>query len=353
MSYQRPQRLRFLQRLFLAISAISLLIPGIHILRSLLLGIDLKWSGEHILLHNILFTFTVSSAIFAANISTGRSLDKYLPWTGNVRRRIIVEFLITSFNAAIIMLLWTYMYFKLIDVQTEAFKIYLFENILIALIVNIIATTVMESNDIFQQWKASLVEAERMQKESLRTQYEALKAQVNPHFLFNSLNTLSSLVHADPYLAEEFIDEFARFYRYILEIRDKNLVSLKEEMEMMDTYVYLQKIRFGQALKLENHIGPAYAGHLIPPLTLQILAENAIKHNALSEEAPLRIELRVENGFLVIRNSLRQRQEAVRSTGMGLYNLKEKYRILSEAQPHFGLQDQQYVASVPLIIQQN
>lgn len=345
--------MRFLQRLFFAISAISLLIPGVYILRSLLAGIDLKWSGEYILLHNILFTFTVSSAIFAANISVGRTLDKYLPWTGNVRQRIIVEFLITSFNAAVIMLLWTYLYFQLIDVPSGTFKIYLFENILIALVVNIVATTIMESNAIFQQWKASLVEAERLQKESLRTQYEALKAQVNPHFLFNSLNTLSSLVHADPDLAEEFIDEFARFYRYILEIKDKNLVSLQEELEMMQSYIYLQKIRFGEALTVENRIDTGFLHHLLPPLTLQMLAENAIKHNALSPEKPLVISLEVKNGFLMISNNLQQRQAAVKSTGIGLYNLKEKYKILSEVQPEFKTEGRRYVASIPLISQQN
>ena len=353
MDHQRSQRLRFLQRLFFAIAAISLLIPGVYILRSLLLGVELKWSGEYILLQNFLFTFTVSSAIFAANISIGRSLDKYLPWTGNVRQRIIVEFLITSFNAAVIMLLWTYLYFQLIDLPSSSFKISVFENILIALVVNIIATTVMESNVIFQQWKASLVEAERLQKESLRTQYEALKAQVNPHFLFNSLNTLSSLVHDDPDVAEEFIDEFARFYRYILEIKDKNLVSLREELSMMESYVYLQKIRFGDALQVENRIDSGFMDHLLPPLTLQILAENAIKHNALSAEYPLLITLEIRNGFLLIRNNLQKRQEEIKSTGLGLLNLKEKYKILSETQPEFNQQDQTYTASIPLISQQN
>jgi len=350
---QRSQRLRFLQRLFFAIAAISLLIPGVFILREILLGTDLKWSSEYILLHNIVFTFTVSSAIFAANITTGRSLDKYVPWTGNVRQRIIIEFLITSINAALIMLLWTYVYFQFIDIPVGSFKIYLFENILTALVVNLIATTIMESNDIFQQWKASLVEAERLQKESLRTQYEALKAQVNPHFLFNSLNTLSSLVHADPDLAEEFIDEFARFYRYILEIKDKNLVSLREELSMMDSYVYLQKIRFGDTLQVENRIDNSFLDHLLPPLTLQILAENAIKHNALSPEYPLLISLEIKNGFLLMKNNLHQRQEEIKSTGLGLLNLKEKYKILSEAQPEFNQQDQRYVASIPLISQQN
>lgn len=349
----RAHRLRYLQRLFFAIAGLSLLIPGVYILRMLVLDGDFKWFGEHLLLYNITFTFTVSSAIFAANIAAVRMLDKRMPWSHYVQQRIVIEFLLTSFNAALIMLVWTYLCFKFFPVPNVSFNISLFENIQIALIVNIIATTMMEGSAFFRQWKASLVEAERLQKESLRTQYEALKAQVNPHFLFNSLNTLSSLVHADPDLAEEFIDEFARFYRYILEIKDKNLVSLREELSMMDSYVYLQKIRFGDTLQVENRIDNSFLDHLLPPLTLQILAENAIKHNALSPEYPLLISLEIKNGFLLMKNNLHQRQEEIKSTGLGLLNLKEKYKILSEAQPEFNQQDQRYVASIPLISQQN
>jgi sensor histidine kinase YesM len=353
MADQRSQRLRFLQRLFFAIAALSLIIPGLYILKTLVLDMPWDWAEENTLLYNVIFTFTVSAAIFAANIATVRWLDKSMPWRTYIVQRILLEFLVTSFNAAFIMLVWTYLYFRLVAVPDKIFSISLFENIIIALVVNIIATTIMESSAFFRQWKASLVEAERLQKEGLRTQYEALKAQVNPHFLFNSLNTLSSLVHSDPDLAEEFIDEFANFYRYILEIRDKNLVSLREELQMIETYLYLQKIRFGAALSLENHIDKSFLDHLIPPLTLQILAENAIKHNSLSTESPLTISLEVQNGFLIVSNNLQQRMEDVVSTGMGLYNLKEKYKILSEAQPDFGLQDQQYVAAVPLISQHN
>jgi sensor histidine kinase YesM len=353
MSDQRTQRLRYLQRLFFAIAALSLLIPGIHVLRTFIQGSSWHWNENLFLLYNIAFTFTVSAAIFAANITTVRKLDEVMPWRHYVRQRILLEFLLTSLNAAAIMIVWTYIYFWMVEIPSSILKPSLFENVLIALVVNIIATTVMEGSAFFRQWKASLVEAERLQKESLRTQYEALKAQVNPHFLFNSLNTLSSLVHSDPDVAEEFIDEFARFYRYILEIRDKNLVSLQEELEMMQSYIYLQKIRFGSALTVENRIDSGFLHHLLPPLTLQMLAENAIKHNALSPEKPLLISLEVRNGFLMISNNLQQRQEAIKSTGTGLYNLKEKFKILSEAQPEFKKGDRQYVASIPLISEQN
>jgi len=349
----RTKRLRFLQRLFFAIAALSLLIPGLYVLRTIMVGSGWNWNESTFLLYNVAFTFTVSAAIFAANIATVRQLDLVMPWKNYVRQRIVLEFLITSFNAAVIMLLWTYLFFQMVEIPYSSFKPSLFENILIALIINLIATTIMESSAFFRQWKASLVEAERLQKERLRTQYEALKTQVNPHFLFNSLNTLSSLVHSNPDVAEEFIDEFARFYRYILEIRDKNLVSLQEELEMMDSYIYLQKIRFGNALSVEKHIDSDFLQHLIPPLTLQVLSENAIKHNALSPEKPLVISLEVNNGFLMVSNNLQQRQEAVKSTGIGLYNLREKYKIFSEAQPEFITQGHQYKASVPLICQQS
>ncbi|MDF9798495.1 two-component system LytT family sensor kinase [Catalinimonas alkaloidigena] len=293
--------------------------------------------------------FTVSTAIFAANIATVRSLDKLIPWNRNVSRRILVEILITSLNAIFIILVWTYVYFYLLNVEDEQFTSSLFNNILIALIANAIATSIMEGSAFFRAWKASLIESERMQKEYLRTKYEALKTQINPHFLFNSLNTLSSLVHTDPDLAEEFIDEFARFYRYILEIKDKSLVSLEEELSMVESYVYLQKIRFGDALMIENHIGMEHMQRQVPPLTLQLLVENAIKHNALSAEHPLTIRMEVLEQCLQISNNLQKRDEDVFSTGIGLHNLEAKYRILSTKMPEFYPKEEYFVATIPLL----
>ncbi|MEK6478198.1 histidine kinase [Catalinimonas sp. 4WD22] len=346
---QRSRRLQVYQYVLIAIAAISLLLPGIFILKAIFTGSEWTIARESLLIYDIIFTFTVSAAIFAANITTVRGLDNFMPWNRYVGKRIILEILITSFNAILIITLWTYLYFFILSLEDTQFAPSLFDNIIIALIVNIIATSIMEGSAFFRAWKTSLIESERLQKEHLRTQYEALKNQVNPHFLFNSLNTLSSLVHTNPDLAEEFIDEFARFYRYILEIKDKSLVSLEEELSMMESYVYLQKIRFGNALIIKNSIEPEHMHHKLPPLSLQILVENAIKHNVLSADQPLIIQLEVANHCLRIINNLQKREENIYSTGIGIYNLKEKYRILTTATPEFYPEEARYIASIPLL----
>ncbi|WKN29827.1 histidine kinase [Porifericola rhodea] len=349
----RSPRLSRYRNILFAVAIMSLLIPGLYVIKTWVAGETWEALEQNHFWYSILFTFTVSAAIFAANITAVRKLDTWLPWNQYVAKRIALEIILTSFNAALIMLLWTYLYDQLFARSTDFYKSMLFNNLFIALIANAIATAVMEGSAFFRAWKASLIEAESLQKENLRTQYEALKSQVNPHFLFNSLNTLSSLVHSRPDTAEEFINEFARFYRYILEIKDKNLVSLRDEFSMAESYMYLQQIRFGKALQVHQNVFSEHWELYLPPLSLQILLENAIKHNAFSRESPLSIFIEVQNNYLIVRNTFQKRQEEVGSTGIGLYNLKEKYRLLSVQKPKFYKEDGQYVAHLPLLYKPN
>jgi two-component system, LytTR family, sensor kinase len=206
---------------------------------------------------------------------------------------------------------------------------------------------IWSNRDITERVKS---EREEIEKGVAQAQFESLKNQVNPHFLFNSLNVLSSLVHIDPDLSEKFIDQLARSYRYLLEQKDKELVPLKTEIEFANSFSFLLKIRFEDKLKINIKLPAEAMNDLIAPLTLQLLIENAVKHNTISIDEPLVIDLFMDaNNYLVVKNNLQIRVQRMPSTGVGLKNIINRYKLLTTAAPEFQISNDTYIARIPLI----
>lgn len=220
-------------------------------------------------------------------------------------------------------------------------------NLVLGLGITVIISIIYETICYFQLWKEALLESERLKKVEARLQYESLKNQVNPHFLFNSLNTLSSLISVDPEKAELFVQEFSKIYRYVLDVRDKSFVPLSHEIDFVNSYIYLQKIRFDDNLYFDNKI-ETDQDYFIPPLIIQNLVENCIKHNTINEQHPLKIELRLENGILKVVNNLQERKEDYPSTKTGLYNIEQRFKLLNGEAPRFYKQEGQFMAEVKL-----
>ncbi|MBN1337921.1 MAG: histidine kinase [Bacteroidales bacterium] len=216
--------------------------------------------------------------------------------------------------------------------------------------ITMIIGSILFSISFFRAWRESAVVAERLKRQSLALQYEALKNQVNPHFLFNSLNTLSSLVYKDPAQAEKFIKQLSEVYRYVLEHKDKELIALKTELEFVTRYVYLQKIRHGSSLDVETDISPA-AGEAVIPMSVQILVENAIKHNVIAMDEPLSVTIYRENGFVVVRNNLNRKSIVTGGNRIGLANLKERYDYLSDKKFTVEEHGKDFTVKVPLLNQ--
>jgi two-component system LytT family sensor kinase len=176
------------------------------------------------------------------------------------------------------------------------------------------------------------IQAEQLMKENALAQFEALKNQVSPHFLFNSLSILSSLVHVDANLSEKFIDQLSKAYRYILEQKDNETVSLKTELDFLNSYAFLLKIRFENKFDVKMSITDQEAEkYHIAPLTLQLLIENCVKHNRMSEKEPLVITILINDDYLVVINPVKPRSglEKIASTGIGLANIKTRYQLLT------------------------
>lgn len=218
------------------------------------------------------------------------------------------------------------------------------------LVTVLVVTAIYESISFFEQWERTITETERLKKANLVSQFESLKQQINPHFLFNSLNSLSSLIEEDPRQAEVFLEELASVYRYLLRANENQLTPLREELAFVRSYFYLLQIRYGEGIALVEEVDPVLADHLIPPLTLQLLLENAVKHNAILPDQPLNIELHTdEQGRLVVRNTLNRKNVRVPSNRVGLTNIATKYQLLGQGAVDVRETETHFMVSLPLL----
>lgn len=190
---------------------------------------------------------------------------------------------------------------------------------------------------------------QKLEQDQVRFQLEALRSQVDPHFLFNSFNTLVELIESEPAKAVEQVEELSTFFRNILHVRDRPTISLDEELSLVATYFRLEQRRFGRAIALDVSVGAENRRMQVVPLTLQLLVENAIKHNISDMDRPLLIQVRAEAGLLVVSNLMRPRSSPVRSTGFGLESIRKRYAALSPTPVIAGPEDGLFIIRIPLI----
>lgn len=215
-------------------------------------------------------------------------------------------------------------------------------------IIHIFLTLLLEGMNRYNTWRDNLVETEQMKKTFTQSQLLGLKSQVNPHFLFNSLNTLSSLIAEDEKEAEKFLNEMSKVYRYMLGVDEDQLVTLQTELRFIESYKYLLNKRYGQSLQVAVDINPSDEQKLVPPLSLQVLIENAFTQNSMSRDNPLRISIKSDgNSCLSVCNNLRPKTvcESI-DLESGLDNLVAKYRLLNAL--HVQIRDEQQERSITL-----
>lgn len=307
---------------------------------------------------SVAFYFTYTSIGYAYGIifPTGNSLiGKYfdrLDWAKNPKKMSLITFMVFMGYAIIMGIMIPYTIDRFLwgmsgkevfyDVSAKAFFV-----TVISLVIFYFYNTTLISNN----WIRTIEKNEELKRENLLAKYEALKNQVNPHFLFNSLNTLAGVVEQKPEMATSFIKKLSDIYRYVLEQNDKEIVSIQIEMKFVEDYIFLSKMRFGEAL-IFKPVLPADCNIHIVPLGLQMLVENAIKHNIISDEMPLKIELVVEDGFVIVKNNI-QKKKTVVSEGepLGLENLKKRYAYLSDSAMQVITSENEFIAKLPVIQQ--
>jgi LytS/YehU family sensor histidine kinase len=206
----------------------------------------------------------------------------------------------------------------------------------------------MHGKEFLENWRKAALDTEILRKESAVARYESLKSQVNPHFLFNSFNALTNLVYEDQDKAAKFIKQLSEVYRYVLVTHEKETVSIQEELRFVKSYLFLQEIRFGDNLKVKLDLDNAMGN--VAPLALQLLLENAIKHNIVSQENPLFVEMKVKDGFVWIENKL-QRKSVLgeNSPGMGLNNIRSRYSFLSNKEVIVNESEGKFSVGLPVV----
>lgn len=191
------------------------------------------------------------------------------------------------------------------------------------------------------------LELEQLKQANLQANLSSLKEQLSPHFLFNTLNTLTSLTHEQP--VKDYVEELANVYRYLLSHRQKDWVTIKEELHFIESYLYIIKIRLEKAIEISINIDQEFINYKIPPVTIQLLIENATKHNVVAEQKPLKIGIYTEAGYLVIKNNYQSKKTLELSSGIGLNNISQRYQLLFDRQILIDKNENMFKVQLPLI----
>jgi sensor histidine kinase YesM len=223
-------------------------------------------------------------------------------------------------------------------------------NLMYAWLVNLLFHLINTIIFYFKEYRSSRLEAEELKSAQALAELQLIKSQVNPHFLFNNLNVLSALVMQNHSEANRFIEEFSKVYRYILHNHENELVPLKTELHYINPYIFLLQKRFGDGLQVSIDIPEAYSDRLIIPAAIQMLIENAIKHNVVSRNRPLHISLHANgNNSIVITNNLQVKQSTEPSTGIGLRNIMKRYELVSDREVGIMKNESGFTVTLPLI----
>ncbi len=286
-------------------------------------------------------------ALWKGSQYLNQALDKVFPWVTFPIKRLIISVMAVVIYTVIVVITTDILIDILIIKKSffEAIKQVNQASIRMTIYVTLGINVIMHGRGFLLSWRQVSIDNEKLRTEQVFTQFQSLKNQVNPHFLFNSLNALSSLVYEDQDKAVEFIRKLSQVYRYVLEKKDEEVVPIEDEIAFLENFIFLQKIRFGENLHFE--INGNVKGYL-PPLALQMLVENAIKHNVISENHPLEIKVDFKEDFCIISNSIKAKLSKD-STGIGLNNLKERYQYLSDKQVVIKNDGKSFMVELPIL----
>jgi two-component system, LytTR family, sensor kinase len=300
-------------------------------------------------LTNCLFSVGLGYPMMLVSRLITRGFGERISWEKNPGKKIASTVGIVIILSILLTFLLNYIF--IYRIQGVPYTQYLKTTVLLLLLQILLIVyvfSVITAIEFFGKWKEGLIRQESLQRKAIELQLETLKNQVNPHFLFNSLNTLTSLVHKDAGKAEQFIIQLSDIYRYTLENKDKPTVPWPVEKKFVENYLSMQQIRFSGNIAVSVDIGGDEKFEVVP-LSVQMLVENAIKHNIVTADDPLEISIYRENDFLVVRNKLQLKSSVEYSENIGLANIKQQYEILAGQKTDVSREGGFFTVKVPLI----
>jgi sensor histidine kinase YesM len=294
--------------------------------------------------YSLFFTF------WLGHLMIGHFTEKKLDWTKNLKKAHVISLSSLIIFGIIASISITYIFsVNVFEVKGNDLFLDVFIKSLMVLLLDLFIISIYYSTNLTKYWKKAIEHNEELKRENLIAKYEVLKNKVNPHFLFNSLNTLSSVIERNPDLGSDFVKKLSDIYRYVLEQSDKELVTLDVEMKFVEDYLFLSKIRFGNALTFHSTL-PKNSDIQVVPLGLQTLIENSIKHNIISDDMPLQIELGIEDNFIVSKNNIQKKNIIMPDRKPhGLENLRNRYTYHSDLSIEITESDDFFTIRLPII----
>ena len=279
------------------------------------------------------------------------ALHTRFPSVSETRKRVFytIPINLLVMTPSVLLIFFTFHWFGILGYQIQEND--LKYGYLVGLAVNIVFESLWEVIYIIEKIKEVAAEKEMMEQMHLQQEFDNLKQKVNPHFLFNSFNTLSSLITEDKNRAEKFLDELSKVYRYLLRNNERGLSTVDQETKFIQSYAALLATRHGEGFKLEVNIDPSLKDREIPSLSLLLLVENAVKHNIVSKAQPVHILIRsTPDGYLTVENNLNKKTRSLlESTGIGLSNIREKYKLLNRTDVKIEETTDQFRVTLPLL----
>ena len=279
---------------------------------------------------DLLFILAIVLIIWEGNQAIDNFLNTRYTWIENAKKRLIIQSILSVVFTSITLFSLMYLLHQLRFGDGRIINRKMIEIFPPAILFTLVLLAVKIGSDFFKALKKSLLEVEKYKTESTNAQLQNLKNQLNPHFLFNNLSVLTSLVYKNQDKATDFINELAKVYRYVLDTKNSELVPLQEELDFINHYIYLQKIRFEDSVLFEIKIEESKKSAYLLPMCLQMLVENTIQHNETSQANPLKILIYTENNTLVIENPIKPRSNVADSTKMGLKNIEQRYSFFTD-----------------------
>jgi sensor histidine kinase YesM len=291
-----------------------------------------------------LFSFLLWMSLWIGNENLVNYLSRKISWVKFPVKRFLVSILATVIYTISVVMVLVFIWENVVGFRFDGYL----EVIIPALLLTLLISFFLHGRQFLLNWKQSELNAEKLHKERVQAQYDALKSQVNPHFLFNSLNALTNLVYEDQDKAAKFIKQLSDVYRYVLDSKDKEIVPLADELRFLESYLFLQRIRFGEKLTAEITLHGTITS--VAPLALQMLVENAIKHNEISIDNPLHIKVYADEEFLIVENAInRKTSQSEPSSGMGLENIRKRYDILSTRKVEVLSNEKKFIVKLPFL----
>ncbi len=298
---------------------------------------------------SFLYTIAIAFLIWQGNRYLHFSLRSYFDWYKKPIRKIAVLLLSIIFYTVPVSVLLLVGWYKIFEQGQVNWNV-IFTSSLIIMVCVVFITHVYETVFLVKESENEIIRNEQLERAKAEAELEALKNQIDPHFIFNSLNTLSHLIEEKPLKAKQFNDNLADVYRYILQNKGRSLVLLREEMEFLLKYFSLLKIRFEKAVQLNTNIADAALDtYLVPPISLQVLVENAIKHNEFSDVMPITIEITFKDDELVVYNAVHKKNLKKPSSKIGLNNLQERYKLTTDKEIAIEESPDRFTVRLPVL----